>query len=75
MRSRDVIAVLMLLLMLGVVRSGAVEKSPAASDRAGWADWEAQARIMQGDYDGAVQAEQQAEAGRREAQRQDLRRK
>ncbi len=41
-------------------------------DEARWADWEAQARITDGDYDGAVQAEQQAEAERHEADRQEM---
>lgn len=36
-------------------------------DQARWADWEAQSRMTDGDYDGAVQAEQQANTDRHEA--------
>jgi hypothetical protein len=32
-----------------------------------WADWDAEARITDGDYDGAVQAERQANAARKAA--------
>ncbi|WP_428486404.1 hypothetical protein [Rhodopila sp.] len=39
-------------------------------DQARWADQEAQRRITDGDYDGAVQAHQQAEQDLREAERQ-----
>lgn len=42
------------------------------TDKAAWADWEAQARMTDGDYDGAVVAEQQANAERREADLQEL---
>lgn len=42
------------------------------TDKAGWADWEAKARIADGDYDGAVLAEQQANAERRKAGQQEL---
>jgi hypothetical protein len=40
-----------------------------AADRntARWAELEAQARITDGDYDGAIQAERQADAERRKA--------
>ena len=37
------------------------------SNEAAWADWDAQARITDGDYDGAVQAEQRAKQARQEA--------
>ena len=40
-------------------------------DEARWAQWEAEARITDGDYDGAVQAAQQAEAERQKAQQAD----
>ena len=38
-------------------------------DEARWAEWEAQARVIDGDYDGAVQAEQQAKAERHKVDR------
>ncbi|WP_428489977.1 hypothetical protein [Rhodopila sp.] len=46
----------------------------AAADRdaARWAELEAQARITDGDYDGAVQAEQQASTERLRAERYQL---
>jgi len=46
--------------------------SPAQLDRdaARWADLEAQSRVTDGDYDGAVQAHQQAEQKMQEARRQ-----
>ncbi len=49
------------------------ERPAAAADRdeARWADWEAQSRIEDGDYDGAVQAQKKADTDRREADRQD----
>jgi hypothetical protein len=36
-------------------------------NEADWADWDAQARITEGDYDGAVQAEQRAKEARQQA--------
>ncbi len=53
-------------------RSSSTEDA-AERNEAGWADWEAQARITDGDYDGAVQAERQADADRREAATQEAR--
>jgi hypothetical protein len=49
--------------------------SPAATaerEAARWAEWEAQARITDGDYDGAIQAQQQAQADRWEVARQEM---
>jgi hypothetical protein len=47
------------------------DPSPAALDRneADWAEREAQARITDGDYEGAVEAQRQADADRRAAER------
>lgn len=42
-----------------------------ARDEALWAEWEAQARITEGDYDGAVQAERQADADRQKVDEQE----
>ncbi len=46
----------------------------AATDRneAEWADLEAQARMTDGDYDGALQAEKQAQIARSRAAQQEL---
>jgi hypothetical protein len=41
-------------------------------DQASWADLEAQRRATDGDYDGAVQAHQQAEQDLRQARRQEM---
>jgi hypothetical protein len=42
----------------------------AAWNEARWADWEAWARIAEGDYDGAVQAEKHANTARQRAARE-----
>jgi hypothetical protein len=47
--------------------SAATEPNAAEANAADWADWDAQARITDGDYDGAVQAEQLAQAARKQA--------
>jgi hypothetical protein len=49
----------------------------ADADRnaARWDEWDAQARITEGDYDGAVQAARQADADRQQADRQEAERK
>ena len=50
------------------------DDSAAAADErsaARWADQEAESRMIEGDYDGAVQANQQADAARNEGQQQD----
>jgi len=39
--------------------------------KASWAEWEAQARILDGDYDGAIAAEQRAAAVRQKAEQQE----
>ena len=54
--------------------SGAADAGAAAANRdaARWAELEAQARITEGDYDGAVQAEQRADVERRKADRTQL---
>jgi len=79
MRLSSAIPVLMLLLMPAfaeprAVDPSATDPSAAAADRndARWAELEAQARITDGDYDGAVQAEQQANADRHNADRHEL---
>jgi hypothetical protein len=73
MRIYFAISLLMLLAIAGFAQPNPAEQSPAAADRneARWADWEAQARIADGDYDGAVQAEQQADTARYQADRHD----
>jgi hypothetical protein len=75
MRISFAIPLLMLLAFPNFARSDPSDLSLAATanrDEARWADWEAQARITDGDYDGALQAEQQAEADRHEADRQEM---
>jgi hypothetical protein len=42
-----------------------------ARNNANWAEWEADKRVTEGDYDGAVQAQARADADRRAAQRMD----
>jgi hypothetical protein len=74
------IAVAMLLLVLialpGLAGSDPPDTRPsnAATNRneARWADREAEARIVEGDYDGAVQAKQQADSARAKAEQQEL---
>lgn len=44
----------------------------ADTDEARWAEWEAQSRISDGDYEGAVQAQRQADANRQEADRREM---
>jgi hypothetical protein len=59
----------------GVAQPAPADISPPLSidrNQARWAEWEAQARMTDGDYDGAVQAQQQAEFDRREADRQEM---
>jgi hypothetical protein len=50
------------------------DPSPAALDRneADWAEREAQARITDGDYDGAVEAQRQADAERHAAEHYEM---
>jgi hypothetical protein len=52
--------------------SAAPSPTPADRNETRWAEWEAQARITDGDYDGAVQAEQQANVTRHEADRPEI---
>ncbi len=71
---RIALAVPLLLLTALPVAARCEPAAPgtAAADRneARWADWEAQSRMVDGDYDGAVQAERQADADRRDAEDQ-----
>jgi hypothetical protein len=58
-------ALLIVPLLLAAPSYAAVPPGADAaqhSDDALWAEWEAQARLTGGDYDGAIQAEQQATA-------------
>ena len=48
---------------------GLAQPDPTDSNEARWAELEAQARVADGDYDGAVQAEQQAAAVRHDTAR------
>ena len=70
MKSAAIILVLILLGMPG--HALAEEIAPASADRddAGWADRAAQGRMIDGDYDGALVAEAQADAERRKAERE-----
>jgi hypothetical protein len=78
MRASFALPLLFLLAMPGLAWSDPPRSRPpetaAAADRneAQWADWDAQARVTDGDYDGAVQAERQAEADRRDADHQEV---
>jgi hypothetical protein len=76
MRIAFTIPLLILVAMPGLAHADPATINPsaaAAEDRtkAEWADREAQSRIVEGDYDGAVQAEQQADNDRRQADQQD----
>ena len=66
---------LMLIALPGFAQSERPGISPSVSagrNETNWAEWEAQARMTDGDYDGAVQAERQAEAERKKADQQEL---
>ncbi len=70
MRVARLIPVLMLTVLSTPARPEPpnINSSPATEyNEARWADWDAQARIADGDYDGAVQAEQHANAARKQA--------
>jgi hypothetical protein len=71
MRIFFTLALLALMTAQAFADPGPVDPGPVSADRnqANWAELEAQARIADGDYDGAVQAEQQADADRHEADR------
>jgi hypothetical protein len=72
MRIFLVIPILQLAAVPAFAEPSSVETNPAAvRNEAGWAEWEAQARITDGDYDGAVQAERQADVDRDAADRQE----
>lgn len=67
---RPVLAALLLVLTAAFAQAegNPPDINPAASvdrNEARWADWEAQSRITEGDYDGAAQAQKQADAARR----------
>jgi hypothetical protein len=70
MRIAFVVSFLVLAAMPAFARSDPAGTIPASSNDAGWAEWEAQARITDGDYDGAVQAQQQADIDRQQANQQ-----
>jgi hypothetical protein len=70
MRAVVAIPLLFLIAVPGCAQAEPAEMKlgmSADQNEARWAEWEAQARITDGDYDGAVRAEQQADADRREA--------
>jgi hypothetical protein len=72
MRIILVIPLLLLAAVPAVAEGSSAETNPAADrNQARWAEWEAQARITDGDYDGAVQAERQADSDRDAADRQE----
>ena len=76
MRAASLIPVLIIpaLMVLALPASASSEppttnpSAATASNEANWAEFEAQARITDGDYDGAVQAEQRADAARKQAE-------
>jgi hypothetical protein len=70
MRSASLIPALMLLALPTIAYPDPPTTNPSPAteyNEANWADWDAQARIAEGDYDGAIQAEQQAKATRKQA--------
>jgi hypothetical protein len=74
MRILFTIPLLALVAAQALAEPGPIVPNPATDDRnqASWADLEAQARIADGDYDGAVQAKQQADTDRRKADRYEM---
>jgi hypothetical protein len=75
MRIVVAIPLVMLASLPGFTRAEPAGMAPAAfadSNEARWADWEAQARITDGNYDGAIQAQEQANTDRREAKHQEM---
>ena len=54
--------------------ASATDQAQRQRNAAQWSDLEAQGRALQGDYDGAVQAHQQAEREMQEADRQQTQR-
>jgi hypothetical protein len=71
MRTGTLIALLTLASLVVPAHSDPPNRSPSAaseSNEANWANWDAQARIADGDYEGAVQAEQLAQAARKQAE-------
>jgi hypothetical protein len=70
MRTGTLVTILALALVASSAHANPPDISPAARtqyETADWAEWDAQARITQGDYDGATQAQQHAAAARRQA--------
>jgi hypothetical protein len=68
MRAASLIPILILALLPVGARPDPSDLTPSARpeyNEANWADWDAQARMTDGDYDGAVQAEQRAAAARK----------
>jgi hypothetical protein len=75
MRIAFVVPILMLALSPTPARPDTADLSPAAAENrndARWAEWEAQARITEGDYDGAIKAQRQADADRQQAAQKEL---
>jgi hypothetical protein len=73
MRAASLILVLTIMTLPAQVRAEPTSTAPSAateSNDAGWADTDAKARIIDGDYDGAVQAQQTADAARKQADEQ-----
>lgn len=58
---RSLIAAVCLSLLVLPAAAERVATDSHDYDAARWADWEAQARMADGDYEGAVQAEQEAQ--------------
>ncbi len=70
MRATNLLPVLLLALLPVSAHPNPPDANPGAQteyNEANWAELDAQARITEGDYDGAVQAEQHAEAARKAA--------
>lgn len=73
MRVAFAVALLMLVVAPALTRSDpSASPVSGASSEVRWAEFEAQSRISDGDYDGAVEAEQQAQADRQQAERREM---
>jgi len=71
MRTTALLPALMLAMLPLAARADPPTVSPSAAtaaNEARWADLDAQSRVTEGDYEGAVQAEQHANAARKQAE-------
>jgi hypothetical protein len=71
MHTASLILVLTTVALPAQARPDPSIMTPSAAaqyDEARWAEWDAKARMAEGDYDGAVEAEQRAGAARKQTE-------